>query len=120
MMSLSQQYAAASSEAQQTALLAAGQALSAMSGAMANFPGAGTYMSYLLIALAGLAFAVMLLPIGRAIAIVGLLAAGCDLAYCLTFALSPALQVLFMASGGAFWMTRHLFVARLLFQRSSA
>jgi hypothetical protein len=120
MMSLSQQYAAASSEAQQTALLAAGQALLAMSGAMANFPGTGTYMSYLLIALAGLAFAVMLLPIGRAIAIVGLLAVGCDLAYCLTFAISPAMQVLFMASGGAFWILSHLFVAQLLFQRSSA
>jgi len=116
MMSLSQQYAASSSETQQTALLAAGQALLAMSGAMAYFPGTGTYMSYLLIALAELGLAVMLLPTHRATAIVGLLAAGCDLAYCLIFALSPALQVLFMASGGAVWMIWHILVARILWQ----
>jgi hypothetical protein len=35
----------------------------------------------------------------------------------LTFALSPGLQVLFMASGGAFWMLWHLLIARMLFQR---
>jgi hypothetical protein len=116
MMSLSQQYAAVSSEAQHTSLLAAGQALLAMSGAMANFPGTGTYMSYLLIALAEFGLAVTLLPTRRATAIVGMLAAGCDLAYCLTFTLSPALQVLFMASGGAFWMTWHLLAARFLWQ----
>jgi len=73
-------------------------------------------MSYLLIALAELAFAVMLLPMRCATAIVGLLAAGCDLAYCLTFALSADLQVLFMASGGAFWMTWHLLIARVFWQ----
>jgi hypothetical protein len=117
MMSLSQQYAAAMDEAQRTALLAAGQALLAMSGAMANFPGTGTYMSYLLIALAGILFASQVLPTHRTTAIFGLLAGGCDLAYCLTFTLSPALQVLFMASGGAFWMIWHLLVTRILFQR---
>ncbi len=110
MMSLSQQYAAASGEAQRAALLAAGQSLLASSGAMANFPGTGTYMSYLLIALAGLLLARQLLPAHRATAIFGLLAGGCDLAYCLTFALSPGLQVLFMASGGAFWMIWHILV----------
>lgn len=118
MMSVSQQYAAATGEAQRASLLAAGQSLLAMSGAMANFPGTGTYMSYLLIALAALSFAVTLLPSHRATAIVGLLASGCDLAYCLTFAFSPGLQVLFMASGGAFWMIWHLLVARILFKRS--
>ncbi|MFZ6026836.1 MAG: hypothetical protein ACOYYS_03890 [Chloroflexota bacterium] len=116
MMSVSQQYAAATGETQRATLLATGQSLLAMSGAMGNFPGTGTYMSYLLIALAELALAVMLLPSHRAAAIVGLLAAGCDLAYCLTFALSPGLQVLFMASGGAFWMLWHLLAARLLFK----
>jgi len=116
MMSLSQQYAAVSSEAQQTALLAAGQAILAMSGAMANFPGTGTYISYLLIALAELAFAVMLLPTRRATAIVGMLAAGCDLAYCLTFPFSPILQAILMSFGGAFWMLWHILVARVLWQ----
>jgi hypothetical protein len=84
---------------------------------MAYFPGTGTYMSYLLIALAGVLLAVQLLPTHRVTAVFGLLAGGCDLAYCLTFALSPGLQVLFMASGGAFWMIWHLLIARILFQR---
>jgi len=116
MISLSQQYAAAASDAQRTFLLATGQALLAMSGAMANFPGTATYMSYLLIALAGVLLAVQLLPTQRVTAVFGLLAGSCDLAYCLTFALSPGLQVLFMASGGAFWMTWHLLAARFLWQ----
>jgi hypothetical protein len=119
-LTLSDKFAAATGEAQRTALLAAGQALLAMSGAMANFPGTGTYLSYLLIALAGILFASQLLPTHRATAIFGLLAGGCDLAYCLTFALAPSLQVLFMASGGACWMIWHLFIARLFFKPSGA
>ena len=118
MMSLSQQYAAATDEAQSASLLAAGQALLAMNGAMANFPGTGLYMSYLLIALAGVLLAGQLLPTHRVTTVFGLLAGGCDLAYCLTFALSLDLQVLFMASGGAFWMIWHLLVARILSQHS--
>jgi len=118
MMSLSQQYAAASGEAPRAALLAAGQSLLASSGAMANFPGTGTYMSYLLIALAGVLLAGQMLPTHRTTAVFGLLAGGCDLAYCLTFALSPGLQVLFMASGGAFWMIWHLLVARILWKHT--
>jgi hypothetical protein len=118
MMSLSQQYASTTDEALRGSVLAAGQALLAMSGVMANFPGTGTYMSYLLIALAGILFASQLLPTRRATAIFGLLAGACDLAYCLTFALTPMLQALFMSSGGAFWMIWHLLVARFLFIRS--
>lgn len=117
MMSLSQQYAIATGETQRASLLVAGQALLASSGAMAYFPGTGMYMSYLLIALAGVLFAFQLLPTHRTAAFFGLLAGCCDLAYCLTFALSPDLQVLFMASGGAFWMIWHLLIARILFQR---
>ncbi len=116
MMSLSQQYAAASGDVQRASLLAAGQSLLAFSGAMANFPGTGTTMSYLLIALAGVLLAGQLLTTHRTTAIFGLLAGGCDLAYCLTFALSPGLQVLFMASGGAFWMIWHLLIARILWK----
>jgi hypothetical protein len=118
MMSLSQQYAAASGEAQRAALLAAGQSLLASSGAMAYFPGTGTYVSYLLTALAVVLLAGQLLPTHRITAIFGLLAGGCDLAYCLTFAFSPGLQVLFMSFGGAFWMIWHLLIARILFQSS--
>jgi hypothetical protein len=118
MMSLSQQYVAAASEAQRTNLLAAGQALLATSGAMANFPGTGTYIAYLLIALAGVIFASQLLHSHRITAVIGLLAGGCDLAYCLTFAFSPVLQVVFMSCGGAFWMIWHILIGIQLFKHA--
>lgn len=117
MLSLSQQYAA-STEAQKASLLAAGQALLAFNNPMTTFPGTGTYLTWLLVALAGLVFSSLLLRSNRAAAIFGLLAAGCDLLFCLTFAVSPALQIILMSFGGAFWMIWHLLVARLLFQHS--
>jgi hypothetical protein len=118
MMSLSRQYAEAASEAQRTNLLAAGQALLSMSGAMTNFPGTGTYISYLLIALAGVILASLLLHSHRITAVFGLLAGGCDLAYCLTFTISPLLQVIFMSCGGAFWMIWHILVGVQLIRLS--
>jgi len=118
MLSLSQQYAAATSETQRVALLSAGQALLAFNGSMANLPGTGTYMTWLLVALAGVSFSRLLWPTNRATAIVGFLASGCDLAFCLTFAFSPILQIVFMSFGGAFWMLWHLLVARILFKLS--
>lgn len=118
MMSLSQQYVVAISEAQKAALLTAGQALLAFNNPMTNLPGTGTYLTWLLVALAGLAFSSLLLWSHRATAIVGLLAAGCDLLFCLTFAFSPILQIILMSLGGAFWMIWHLLVARVLLQYS--
>lgn len=117
MLSLSQQYAA-STEAQKASLLAAGQALLAFNNPITTFPGTGTYLTWLLVALAGLVFSSLLLRSNRAAAIFGLLAAGCDLLFCLTFAVSPVLQIILMSFGGAFWMIWHLLVARLLFQHS--
>jgi hypothetical protein len=99
-------------------LLSAGQTLLAFNGPLTSFPGTGTYLAWLLIALAGLSFSSLLLPSHRATAIVGLLAAGCDLAYCLTFPISPILQAILMSFGGAFWMIWHVLVARILFNRS--
>jgi hypothetical protein len=99
-------------------LLAAGQALLAFNNPMTNFPGTGMYLTWLLVALAGLAFSSMLLRSNRVTAIVGLLAAGCDLLFCLTFAFSPLLQIILMSLGGALWMTWHLLVARFLLRYS--
>ena len=54
----------------------------------------------------------------RVSAIVGLLASGCDLAYCLTFPLSPAIPVyLLLATAGLFWVVWHLLITRFLYQR---
>lgn len=118
MLSFSQRYAAATSAAQKADLLTAGQAILAGSDPLAAIPGTGTLVSLLLVALAGLLFSLVLLPSHRGTAILGLLASGCDLAYCLVFPLTPIAPVyLLLAAAGLFWMLWHLFVARILFQR---
>ena len=68
MFSLSQQYAAATSAAQQAALLAAGQAVLATGDPLAVYPTTGAYSQLLLIALAGLLFSIILLRSHRAAA----------------------------------------------------
>jgi predicted membrane channel-forming protein YqfA (hemolysin III family) len=118
MLSLSQQYATASSEAQKSALLAAGQSILVTLDPLATWPATGVYVSLLLIALAGLLFSIIMLHSNRATAIVGLLASGCDLVYCMTFAIAPTLQVVWLASGGLFYMIWHLLIARSLLKRS--
>jgi len=118
MLSLSQQYVAATSEAQKAALLAAGQAILATNDPLATFPSTGAYVSLLLIALAGLLFSVLMLRTNRVTAIVGLLASGCDLAYCLTVAFAPFLRAYLLAAGGLFWVLWHLMVGWRLLQLS--
>jgi hypothetical protein len=118
MFSFSQQYAAATSGAQQAALLAAGQIVLAAHDPLAVYPATGAYVSLLLIALAGLLFSIIMLRSHRATAVVGLLASGCDLAYCLTVYFAPSLRVFLLAAGGLFWMIWHLLVGLRLLQMS--
>jgi hypothetical protein len=117
MFSFSQRYATATSAAQRADLLAAGQSILAGNDPLAAIPGTGALVSLLLVALAGLLFSLVLLPSHRATAILGLLASGCDLAYCLVFPLTPIAPVyLLLAAAGLFWMLWHLLVARVLWQ----
>lgn len=119
MLSLSQQDAVAATAMQSAALLDAGQSVLAANNPLAAFPSTGAYVSLLFIALAGLLFSVLLLSAHRGTAVIGLLASGCDLAYCLTFPLGAALPIyLFVAAAGLFWMIWHLLVARILWQRA--
>jgi hypothetical protein len=121
MLSLSQRYATATSEAQRTGLLAAGQAVLAFHDPLALYPGTSVYMSLLLVAVAGLLFSVAMLRgqmFGRATAFVGLLAGACDLVYCLTFAFAPFLRVFLIATAGLLWMIWHLLVGLRLLQLS--
>lgn len=112
MLSLSQRYATATSEAQRADLLTTGQAVLA-----SGTPGTGALVSLLLVALAGLLFSLVLLPSHRGTAILGLFASGCDLAYCLVFPLTPIAPVyLLLAAAGLFWMLWHLLVARVLWK----
>jgi hypothetical protein len=120
MLSLSEQYAAATSDAQRTVLLSAGQALLAINrftnpGA---HPGSGGYLSLLLIAVANLVISVVMLRsdlFNRATAYVGILAGAFDLAYCIAYAFVPAvdshlLAVSFIPAAGLFLMVWHILV----------
>ena len=126
MLSLSDQYAAATTDAQRSTLLAAGQAMLAINrftGPGAH-PGAGGYLSLLLIAVAGMVTSVVMLRgtvFNRATAYVGILASACDLAYCIAFAFVPAvdsglLAVCFIPAAGLLLMIWHILVGQRLCQ----
>ena len=117
MFSFSQRYAAATSVAQRADLLAAGQAVLAGNDPRAAVPGTDALVGLLLVALAGLLFSLLLLPFHRGTAVLGLLAGGCDLTYCLVFPLTAVAPVyLLLAAAGLFWMLWHLLVARVLWK----
>lgn len=129
MLSLSAQYADATSEAQRAALLAAGQALLAANrfSDAGSYPGTGGYISLLLVALAGLTASLVMLRSGvfnRVTAGVGILANGFDLAYCIGFLFVPLvnselLAVLFIPAAGLFFMVWHILVGWRLYRLGS-
>jgi hypothetical protein len=120
MLGLSDRYAAAMTEAQQTSLLAAGEALLALGRftAPGSHPGTGGYVSLLLIAVAGMIVSAVMLRshvFNRATAVVGLLASALDLGYCVGFAALPAIDtelqaLLFIPAAGLLWMAWHIMV----------
>jgi hypothetical protein len=126
MLSLSDQYAAATTDAQRTILLAAGQALLALNrfSSPGAHPGAGGYLSLLLIAVAGMITSLVMLRsavFNRATAYVGILASALDLAYCIAFAFLPTvdselLAVLFIPAAGLLLAIWHVLVGWKLFQ----
>ena len=126
MLSLSDQYAAATTEAQRDTLLAAGQAMLAINrfSSLGAHPGAGGYLSLLLIAVAGMITSVVMLRsavFNRATAYVGILAAALDLAYCVAYAFVPAadselLAVYFIPAAGLLLMIWHILIGRRLYR----
>ena len=124
MLSLSGQYAAATSDAQRTTLLAAGQALLAISrfGSPGAHPGTGGYVSLLLIAVAGMIASVIMARSAvfkRTTAYMGIVANGLDLGYCITYALLPGLDsellaVSLIPAAGLLLMIWHILVGRRL------
>ncbi|MBN1978158.1 MAG: DUF4386 family protein [Anaerolineae bacterium] len=129
MLSLSEQYAAATSDEQRT-LLAAGQALLAINrfSSHGGYPGSGGYMSLLLIAIAGMITSIVMIrsaAFNRATAYVGILASALDLAYCVAFACMPALDsemlaIAFIPAAGLFLMVWHILVGWRLFHLGKA
>lgn len=126
MLTLSHQYAGATTEAQKTTLLAAGEAMLAIGRftAPGSHPGSGGYVSLLLIAVAGMIASVVMLRgavFNRATAYVGILASALDLAYCLAYAFVPMvdserLALLFIPAAGLFLMIWHVMVGWKLFR----
>jgi len=121
LLSLSHQYAAATTEVQRTMLLIDGQALLALN----RFSSAGRYLSLLFIALASLLTSVVMLRshvFNRATAYVGILASAFDLAYCLAFACVPAvngelLAVCFIPAAGLLLMIWHILIGQRLYRQ---
>jgi hypothetical protein len=118
MLSLSDQYAATTSDAQRSALLAAGQALLAIHNSAANY-GNGLYLSYLFVNLAGLIIATAMLrsrAFGRTSAVTGILANALGLGYYVTLVVDPRLSVIPISAGAVFLLMWYLLIARELLQ----
>jgi len=123
MLFLSDQYAAATTEAQRSMLLAAGQAVLALNNPGAVFEGTGIYMSFLLLAVASLIISVTMLRsnlFSRVTAWIGILACTLDLTYCLTFAILPVLSIFLLPAAGLFLTLWHILVGLRLFQLARA
>jgi len=114
MLSLSDQYAAATTDAQRSVFLAAGQAMLAI-----GLQGTGIYMSFLLLAIAGLIISAVMLRsniFSKVTAYVGILASVFDLAYCITLAFVPAIDVYLVSAAGLLLMIWHILIGRRLYQ----
>jgi hypothetical protein len=126
MLSLSEQYAAATTDTQRTMLLTAGEAMLAINrfSSPGGHPGTGGYVSLFLIAVAGMITSVVMLRsdvFNRATAYVGILASAFDLVYCIAYAIMPSvdsilLAVIFIPAAGLFLMIWHIMVGWRLIQ----
>jgi hypothetical protein len=130
MLSLSEQFAAATDADQQARILAAGQAVLVMDrfSASGGLPGSGGYYSLLLLATAGLITSAVMLRIhlfGRVTAFVGMAAAALDLAYCALIFLTPGgyrdlVGLAFIPLAGLLLMIWHILVGLRLLKLSRA
>lgn len=126
MLALSDQYAAAATDAQRTTLLGAGQALLAMNrfSSPGAHPSAGGFISLLLIAAAGMITSVVMLRgalFNRATAYVGMLAGAFDLAYGAAYVFLPGvdserLALWFIPAAGLLLMVWHIMVGWRLYR----
>jgi len=116
MLSLSSQYASTTSDAQRSALLAAGQALLAIHNTGANY-GPGLYISFLFISIAGLIIATVMLrsdAFGKLTAWMGILANILGLGYYVTLTLAPALSAIPLSAAAPFLLVWYLLIGERL------
>jgi hypothetical protein len=113
MLALSNRYAAAATDAQRAAFLAAGEALLAV-----HDPG-GIHLSLFLVALAGLIASLVMWRsgvFGKVSATMGLVANGLVLSYFVVVAFAPAIAPLFPSLSALFRLIWYILIAWRLFQ----
>jgi len=118
MLSLSDQYAAATTDAQRAMFLAAGQAALTIHH-NASYEGTGIYTSFFLVSVAGLIIAAVMLRsnlFSKVTAYVGILANGFGLGYYITLAFAPAMVALPLSVSALFLLTWYILIGRRLFQ----
>jgi hypothetical protein len=118
MLSLSDQYAAATTDAQRYLLLAAGQAALAIHH-NASYESGSLYLSFLFVTVAGLIISVVMLrnnSFSKVTAYMGILANGFGLGYYFTLAFAPALVALPLSVSALFLLAWYLLIGRRLFQ----
>jgi len=119
MLSLSNQYASATTDAQRSMLLVAGQAVLANGNPGAIYQGTGVYTSFFFLAVADLIISAVMLRsniFSKVTAYVGILASAFDLAYCITLAFLPAIDVFLLSASGLLLMIWHILIGRRLYQ----
>jgi hypothetical protein len=119
MLSLSNQYAAATTQVQRAMLLAAGEALLAINNPGGVYQGTGIYLSLLLVTLAGLIMSFVMLRssiFGKVTAYVGILANTFQLGYFIALIFAPAILVFFPVLAAPFRVIWYVLIARKLFQ----
>jgi hypothetical protein len=112
MLSLSQQYIAATSDAQRAMFLAAGQAALAIHQNN-SYAGSGIYLSFLLVSVAGLIISAVMLHsaiFSKGTAYMGIMANGFGLGYYIVFAFAPALVFIPISISAVFLLVWYILV----------
>jgi hypothetical protein len=118
MLSLSNQYATAASDAQRAMFLAAGQATLAIHQNN-SYAGTGIYLSFLLVSVSGLIMSMVMLRskvFSKGTAYVGILANSIGLGYYIFLVLAPAVVFLPISVSAIFLLLWYILIARRLFQ----
>jgi hypothetical protein len=119
MLSLSDQYAAATTDVQRVAFQAAGEALLAIHSPGAIYQGTGMLLSLCLVVLAGLIISIVMLRsgiFGKATAYVGIVANGLRLGYFVALAFAPALTAPPIVIAAPFRVLWYILIAAGLFR----
>jgi hypothetical protein len=123
MLALSERYAAATSDAQRSIYLAAGEALLAIYHPEAMHQGTGIYVSFFLVLFAGLLISAVMWCseiFSKATAVTGILANGIGLCYFITLAFLPAIYWIPIPISAPFRVIWYFLIALRLFKLGKA